>query len=413
MKHLVSTFVLTISFSAFLFSQSVLSVGDIAIIAVESTNPDDFAFVALNSWEAGTEIYFTDKGFDSEGVLYSGEGYYLYTSPTSVSPGTVIKFSSHVGDFVKSGSFALSNSGDQLIAFQIVGTDTNYLHGVNIASKTWSYNSNYATNTSCCPCGLCNDSTCVAVGKDSSATTEWDNCYYQGSKTLDATTTFLEINDDSNWLGVNTTKDTILEDSFPLPVELVGFTARISNNKVILNWETVSEINNYGFDIERSSYLHSSFSNSNTKSRLLFEKIGFVEGNGNSNSSKYYSFVDDNPMKSNAIYRLKQIDFDGKYEYSAEIEVNYKVVYEFALSQNYPNPFNPKTNISFKLAERGKVSIKIFNAIGQEVAELVNKPMEAGKHEVTFNASNLPSGAYFCRMTAGNFTKTSKMLLIK
>ncbi len=190
-----------------------------------------------------------------------------------------------------------------------------------------------------------------------------------------------------------------------LPVELASFEVTRSNVNVTMNWETATELNNYGFEVERASL--------STATEKTYEKIGFVEGNGNSNSVNTYSFIDSNPLDGKAVYRLKQIDFDGKYEYSKEIEVSYQTVKEFALAQNYPNPFNPTTNISFKLAESGKVSLKIFNAIGQEVAELVNKTMEAGRHEVTFNASELPSGAYFCRMNAGGFTKTSKMLLIK
>ncbi len=188
-----------------------------------------------------------------------------------------------------------------------------------------------------------------------------------------------------------------------LPVELSSFSCSMVEGKVALSWETVTERNNHGFEIERAS----------VEKGKAFEKIGFVEGNGNSNSVKVYSFIDNKPEEGNVIYRLKQIDFDGKYEYSKEIEVSYEAVKEFSLDQNYPNPFNPTTNISFKLAESGKVRIKIFNAIGQEVAELVNRTMEAGIHNVTFNASNLPSGTYFCKMTAGSFTKTSKMLLIK
>ncbi len=190
-----------------------------------------------------------------------------------------------------------------------------------------------------------------------------------------------------------------------LPVELASFEVTRSNVNVTMNWETATELNNYGFEVERASL--------STATEKNYEKIGFVEGNGNSNSVKSYSFIDSKPVEGKAVYRLKQIDLDGKYEYSKEIEVSYQIVKEFALAQNYPNPFNPTTNISFKLAESGKVSVKIFNAIGQEVAELVNKTMEAGSHEVTFNASELPSGAYFCRMNAGGFTKTSKMLLIK
>ncbi len=185
-----------------------------------------------------------------------------------------------------------------------------------------------------------------------------------------------------------------------LPVELTNLSVVVLNETVALSWKTATEKNNYGFEVEK-------LNNSE------WEKIGFVKGNGNSNSAKAYSFSDSKPVEGKIVYRLKQIDFDGKYEYSKEIEVTYESVKEFTLDQNYPNPFNPTTNISFKLAENGKVSIKIFNAIGQEVAELVNKTMEAGRHEVTFNASNLPSGTYFCRITAGSLTKSSKMLLIK
>ncbi len=188
--------------------------------------------------------------------------------------------------------------------------------------------------------------------------------------------------------------------SAELPVELTAFNASMVEGKVSLNWETATEQNNYGFEVERQV-------------NSEWNKIGFVEGNGNSNSVKVYSFTDSKPVEGKIVYRLKQIDFDGKYEYSNEIEVSYESVKEFSLDQNYPNPFNPTTNISFKIAESGKVSVKIFNAIGQEVAELVNKTMEAGRHEVSFNASNLPSGTYFCTMKAGSFTKTSKMLLIK
>ncbi len=188
-----------------------------------------------------------------------------------------------------------------------------------------------------------------------------------------------------------------------LAVELRNFDIKVINNKALLHWETVTEKNNYGFKIERAVL----------GEKKSFEKIGFVAGHGNSNLVRAYSYIDSMPLEGRAVYRLKQIDFDGKYEYSEEIEVTSGLVKEYSLEQNYPNPFNPTTNISFKLAKKGKVNIKIFNAIGQEVAELVNKTMEGGSYEVTFNAANLPSGVYFCRMNAGGFTKMTKLLLIK
>jgi hypothetical protein len=140
--------------------------------------------------------------------------------------------------------------------------------------------------------------------------------------------------------------------------------------------------------------------------------IGFVEGHGNSNSPKDYSFVD-NSVSGNSSYRLKQIDTDGAFEYSDVVKVSLELSKEFSIAQNYPNPFNPTTSISFTLPVNGFVTLKIYNTIGEEVAELLNKNIESGNHNVIFNASNLPTGAYFYRITAENYSETKKMLLIK
>lgn len=186
-----------------------------------------------------------------------------------------------------------------------------------------------------------------------------------------------------------------------LPVELTTFDGSILGEKICLKWETETETNNYGFEIERASEPNE------------WNKIGFKEGNGESNSPKSYSFIDSKPAEGKISYRLKQIDFDGKATYSKEIEINYEPVREYALAQNYPNPFNPTTKISFSLAEKGFVSIKIFNSLGEEVKSLVEKEMNAGRHEVILNASDLASGTYICRMSSKKFSKTVKMLLVK
>ncbi len=197
-----------------------------------------------------------------------------------------------------------------------------------------------------------------------------------------------------------------LNTAVELPVELSAFSAKVLNSKVEIQWETVTEKNNYGFDIERMTAGKAQEDNT-------WEKIGFIAGNGNSNSVKVYSFTDKSPLCGKVKYRLKQIDFDGQYEYSKEIEVDYKVAEEYVLEQNYPNPFNPTTNISFSVSKDEFVSMKIYNTIGEEVANLVNQLVKAGQHEVTFNATNLPSGTYFCTMKAGKFIETTKLLLIK
>ena len=159
-----------------------------------------------------------------------------------------------------------------------------------------------------------------------------------------------------------------------LPVELSSFSALINKNVVNLKWQTKTEINNYGFEVERAS--------SSTSPIQGWEKIAFVNGHGNSNSPKDYSFVDKNPAGgSKFIYRLKQIDTDGKFEYSKEVEIEL-VPDEFKLFQNYPNPFNPVTNIKFALPKAAKVTLLVYNLLGEKVATLLNEDKEAGFYDV-------------------------------
>ncbi len=192
-------------------------------------------------------------------------------------------------------------------------------------------------------------------------------------------------------------------DSITLPVELVSFSSSVQGRDARLDWSTASELNNSGFDIERSE-----------SGNLQWSKVGFVTGNGTTNEMQAYSYTDRNLATGSYLYRLKQIDFNGNYEYfNLTGEVLIGVPGSFSLSQNFPNPFNPSTTINFDLPHDGNVSITLFDMSGREVAKLVNEFRQAGYHTVSFNASALSSGAYFYRMDAGNFADTKKMLLIK
>jgi hypothetical protein len=144
-----------------------------------------------------------------------------------------------------------------------------------------------------------------------------------------------------------------------------------------------------------------------------WEKIGFVNGNGNSNSPKSYSFEDRNALSGKFSYRLKQIDNDGTFEYSKIVEADLGTPKTFELSQNYPNPFNPSTTIRFNLPEAGNVKLIIYNILGQEIQTLVNEFKEAGVHTVNFDASDLNSGLYIYKLQAGSQFQTRKMTLIK
>jgi len=192
----------------------------------------------------------------------------------------------------------------------------------------------------------------------------------------------------------------------PLPVELSYFSAKVSENGINLKWRTETEVNNYGFEVERSQM-------SNVNGQTEWRKLGFVTGNGNSNSPKDYSFVDEKVLAGKYQYRLKQIDTDGQFEYSKTIEVNFGSPNKIELSQNYPNPFNPTTTISFSLPQSGNVTLKVYNTIGQQVAELVNGYKEAGVHTVNFSASDFNSGVYFYRLETESFSELKKMILVK
>jgi hypothetical protein len=199
-----------------------------------------------------------------------------------------------------------------------------------------------------------------------------------------------------------------LQTESPLPVELSSFTAKVKKGKVLLDWRTETEVNNYGFEVERCQI-------SNLKSQMDWSKIGFVEGYGNSNSPKEYSFTDNNAQYGNYAYRLKQIDTDGNYEFSKVIEVDAgKIPDGFVLEQNYPNPFNPKTTIKFALAETQKTELKVYDILGREIKSLFNGIADGGKvYEVEFNSDNLSGGLYFYRLSTNDKSETRKMLLIK
>ena len=198
----------------------------------------------------------------------------------------------------------------------------------------------------------------------------------------------------------------------PLPVELTSFSAKIIGKTILLKWQTATEINNFGFEVERK--ILNQVQNDNTG----WEKIGFVNGNGNSNSPKDYSFIDKNPDGVAEIkYRLKQIDNDGQFHYSDIININF-LTNDFELYQNYPNPFNPSTTISFKLPMTGNVTLKVYDILGSEIETLLDEYKEAGIYSISFNSQSiLPSGVYIYKIEIINndllYTMNRKMTLIK
>jgi FlgD Ig-like domain/The GLUG motif len=192
----------------------------------------------------------------------------------------------------------------------------------------------------------------------------------------------------------------------PLPVELSSFTASVNLGTVTLKWQTATEVNNLGFDIERSS------ANNN------FNKIGYVAGSSNSNSPKNYSFTDQPTGGTSFSYRLRQIDNDGNFKYYDAITLSLAFSTKAELMDNYPNPFNPSTAIKFYIPSLSDVTIKIYDILGKEVSTLLSKQTESGFHIVYWNGkdkfgNSAASGTYIYKIEAGNFIQSKKMILLK
>jgi len=191
-----------------------------------------------------------------------------------------------------------------------------------------------------------------------------------------------------------------------LPVVLLTFTGNTSQNNVILNWSTATEINNHGFEIQRNLTDRS------------FKTIAFINGAGTSAETHNYTFTDKVPGAGKYTYRLRQVDFDGHSEYSKSIEVKVNHPTKFELIQNYPNPFNPSTIITYILGWNSKVSVKIYNLLGQEVAILINGEVSAGTHSIKFDASSIVSGIYMYELVASGkdgstYSEVKKMIYVK
>ncbi|HKI77836.1 MAG TPA: T9SS type A sorting domain-containing protein [Ignavibacteriaceae bacterium] len=284
-------------------------------------------------------------------------------------------------DVTNSGAtrpIALLDDTNHKIFVVYTSTSSGSAGGVGDIKYNWSY-----TNTGISFLGV---STLTAGSYNNVTSTK---------ETFNNQVVILYSKSDNKWEG------TIPES--PFPVELVSFSGLLNGNEVELRWRTETEVNNYGFEIERST------------DRITWGNIGFVPGHGNSNTPNDYVFTDrDRFIPAGTIYyRLKQEDIDGQFEYSNAIELEYKVSSKPSLSQNYPNPFNPTSTIEYSLPTAGFASLKVYDILGREVVTLVNENQSVGRHSVTFDASNLPSGTYFYRISAGNYSAVKRMSLVK
>ncbi|MFI5406690.1 MAG: T9SS type A sorting domain-containing protein, partial [Nitrososphaerales archaeon] len=244
------------------------------------------------------------------------------------------------------------------------------------------------------------------------ASTDAGNSWFEYSNGLPEASFIYDLNivNVNHRLRVATHGNGVYEADIDLvvPVELVSFTAKNENNKIKLNWSTATELNNNGFEIERSI------------DNKEFITRGFVKGFGTSTEPHDYTFTED-ALNGKLYYRLKQIDYNGDYNYSNIIEINSFYASNFELLQNFPNPFNPTTKIKFTIAsvvaseskQSHQVTLKVFDILGNEIAILVNEEKPIGSYEVEFDGKSLPSGIYYYQLKAGNFVEAKKMILLK
>ncbi len=198
-------------------------------------------------------------------------------------------------------------------------------------------------------------------------------------------------------------KGLILEftDTAYVPVELIFFKSKIENNNIILTWQTASELNNKGFYIEKSS------------DKKTWFNIGYVVGKGTTTEFNSYSYADEKTESGIQYYKLKQVDYNGNYEYSNILKVSLTTSIRGELLQNYPNPFNSSTIINYSIPNKSLVTLRIFNSLGQNIKTLINETKEEGEYKIKFDARDLPSGVYFYRINAGEFSQIKKMIIIK
>ena len=192
-----------------------------------------------------------------------------------------------------------------------------------------------------------------------------------------------------------------------IPIELINFEGIISNNKTTLTWTTITESNNNGFVVQRK------YSNSDS-----WEDLGFVEGRGNSTNIIHYSYIDFINEFGIYFYRLKQVDYDGTYTWSNEIEIAFLNPLKFEVYQNFPNPFNPRTIVRVLLPESSYIKVNVYNLLGELVNKIVDRYYEAGIVDISIDANGIPSGIYLYQVVSRSAngqvnSKTKKMLIIK
>ncbi len=287
------------------------------------------------------------------------------------------------------------NGGTVYLNYSCYSNSSNDIYGNSVNTTSCITDDPQFVNSSTYDFRISGISPCADAGNNSYCNTTYDIRGYNYPRKLNKNT------GETGTIDIGAYEYKLNDD--PLPVELSSFVAINKSRCIELKWITETEVNNYGFEIERRY-----------NKNLEWMKVGFVQSSGNSNSPKEYTFTDYVLDEGYYSYRLKQIDLDGSYKYSQSIEINFKVPEKFVLFQNYPNPFNPLTTIDFIIPEDGKTTLKIYDISGKEIKTLVNSDLNKGKiYRIKFDGSELSSGTYFYILESKNHKAVKKFIILK
>jgi len=427
MKKSFFTLIIAYIFAFNLQAQgTVLAPGDIAVVQYQADDPDAFGLVTFVPITAGTTIYITDCGATSNTGTFINpcdEGARKFVAANALEAGDMIFYSvdgtdpqfTTYSEPAVTGNYLISTGGDQVVIFQDAdgaGGTTPFLNPTFIfaltgASTQWTGNPT-DKNESSLPTGLVDGVSALAVGAGAGVDVETDNAIFNTAgmpfaSIADAKAAILNT---ANWFKTNNRLDatytghlaTMMNQANVLPVDLLDFTVAVEKNTVDISWTTANEINNKGFEIQYST------------DRIDWEIIDFIDGGRNSELFKEYNYQHKNPKQGTNYYRLKQLDYDGAFEFSKVEVIHWNSstagIGEIILA---PNPTNDLLNVSLKKGfEKAEIlNCEIFNQMGQLVQR---KLLNAETKNFTMNVQALASGFYVLEIRSGGIVHSSKFI---
>ncbi|MCA0445380.1 MAG: T9SS type A sorting domain-containing protein [Bacteroidetes bacterium] len=408
MKLLLSLFFLN-AFLTIGFSQSGSKQDDGN--GIKKANADTTIQVNWADWTSGTTgssgvaagHFTTDDGVVD--ISYSGEVYFIQqgTGTNYFDPGTPFLSSAVINAPPAAEMIGLSKATEKTLSFS-QPVNNLFFAVVSLNSNGYKFNRDFEIVSTGCGYWGCGTLTKV-VNEDGTFQINGSGEPHGVIRFTDSLSsiTWTSLTNES-WNGFTIGTYGVAT----VPVEMVSFTGSVSDNRVTLNWQTATETNNYGWEVQSAGT-----STPLSDRSADWETVGFVAGKGTTTEPQSYTFS--SPVTSPvspAVYRLKQIDLDGTTAYSKILTLNSEPA-TFGLFQNYPNPFNPSTTISYSLPEKGFVKLTLFDVLGREITTLVNQEKEAGLDAVTLDASLLSAGTYYYSLTFNGKTETRSMLLVK